>query len=1020
MPAEERKLVTVLFADLVGSTELASDQDPERVRAMLDHFYDLMSEEIERAGGTIEKFVGDAVMAAFGAPVAHEDDAERALHVALAMQRRMADRFGGRLGLRVGVNTGDVVVGRPREGSSFVTGDAVNVCARLEQAAGPGEVLVGERTAAAALGAFEFADAMTVEAKGKAAGVRCRRLVRALSMNRARGIRGQGPIFVGREDELGALRRTYEGVVADGVPQLSVVVGDPGVGKSRLMHELWQVLGQQAPQPLLRAGRCLSYGQGITYWPLGEVVKEQFAILDGDAPATIAARLDSWSGLELTLGLPPPVGMHPLLVRDHLHGAWLAFVQDLAAERPVVLLIEDAHWAEPDLCDLIDAMVERVTGPLLVLVTARPEVLDRQPGWRGRLVRLGAFDSVDTAALVESILGAECPGDVRELILSRADGNPFFVEELVSTLIDHEVLERIDSSWTFRPLPVGLAVPDTIHAVLAARIDFLPAAQKAVLQAAAVIGRVFWAGPVAELLEDPAPDLELLEQREFIQRRAGSSIVGEREYTIKHALTREVAYDSLLKAKRAPLHARFARWLEAQSDVGEHAALLAHHYAEAVRPEDLDVAWFGREQEAEQLRGKALSWLRQAADLAIARYEMDDGIGLLHRAVELEPDPALQAELWQRIGRANAMKFDGDAFWKAMNTAIELGGPADDLYAELAFQSTRRWGMWRQQPEAGLIRGWIDEALKLAEEGSRNQALALYARSGWDEADESAARSLAEIADRRGELDLRALADTALASQALAHKDIDTARAVIASLLDLVPRLTDPDDQTRSLLDVVMTNVWLGDLGNASIAATLSVELARGLTPHHRLHGAAGQALIAALSGDWEVLRGSGRRTERAVDDNTDTPCPQNVSALLHCALASVYLGDPHEASRLEAKAAGIGMAGWRFWLDPPRIRLAIARNDLEALPPLLDRYMEEVNGIEAPSAYFDGLLAIGDRTRIEQDAGAWIRPGSYAAPFAMRALGWARQDSALLDKAVERFREMRLAWHAEKTERLR
>jgi class 3 adenylate cyclase len=206
MPAEERKLATVLFADLVGSTELAGDQDPERVRAMLDRFYDAMAAEIERAGGTVEKFVGDAVMAAFGAPSAHEDDAERALHVALGMQRRMAGLFGGRLALRIGVNTGEIVVGRPREGSSFVTGDAVNVCARLEQAAAPGEILVGERTVTAARGAFEFAEPARVEAKGKPGGVVCRKLVRALSLMRPRGLGELQSVFVGRGGELAGLQ----------------------------------------------------------------------------------------------------------------------------------------------------------------------------------------------------------------------------------------------------------------------------------------------------------------------------------------------------------------------------------------------------------------------------------------------------------------------------------------------------------------------------------------------------------------------------------------------------------------------------------------------------------------------------------------------------------------------------------------------------------------------------------------------------------------------------------------------
>jgi class 3 adenylate cyclase len=250
VPAEERKLATVLFADLVGSTGLADSQDPERTRGLLDRFYDAMAAEIEHAGGTVEKFVGDAVMAAFGAPAALEDHAERALHAALAMHRRLRELFGDRLALRIGVNTGEVVIGRSREGSSFVTGDAVNVAARLEQAAAPGESLVGERTATAVRGAFELGEAETVEAKGKPDGVVCRRLVRALSLMRPRGVGGLRPAFVARERELERLREAYRSTVSERRPRLVSIVGDAGVGKTRLVRELWGWLAEQEPQPL--------------------------------------------------------------------------------------------------------------------------------------------------------------------------------------------------------------------------------------------------------------------------------------------------------------------------------------------------------------------------------------------------------------------------------------------------------------------------------------------------------------------------------------------------------------------------------------------------------------------------------------------------------------------------------------------------------------------------------------------------------------------------------------------------
>ena len=1024
MPAEERKLATVLFADLVGSTEVAGGQDPERFRALLDRFYDAMAAEVGRAGGTIEKFVGDAVMAAFGAPAAHEDDAERALHVALGMQRWMAELFGGRLALRIGVNTGDVVVGRPREGSSFVTGDAVNVCARLEQAAGPGEILAGERTVAAVGGAFEFAGPATVQAKGKPGGVVCCKLVRALSLMRPRGISGLQPVFVGRSGELAGLQRAYGRVVSSGQPHLVTVVGDAGVGKTRLVREFWRWLGEDPRRPLLRSGRCLSYGHGITYWPLGEVLKEHFGILDSDPPEVVAERIAGREGLGFTLGLAPPEGMHPLAVRDQLQTSWVDFLQELASERPAAVLVEDLHWAGEELCELLAMLAKQVAGPLLLLVTARPELFDQRPGWGagGSLVRLEALPVAEAEQLATALLGNGCPAAIRALVAGRAEGNPFFAEELIATLAGRGVLARANGGWSFGELPADFFVPDTVQAVLAARIDLLSRTGKAALQTAAVIGRVFWSGPVCELVEGADPEFGLLQDRDFVYPHARSSIEGQREWLIRHALTREVAYDSLLRAKRAPLHAGFARWLERNGKgEDEHAPLLAHHYAAAVIPEDVDLAWPGREREAEELRAKAVWWSRRAAELAIGRYEIDQGLALLHQAVSLESEPREQASIWQRIGHACALKYDGEGFWQAMRQALDIGGPSAEVYADLALEISQRAGMWVKQPDMTLVDGWIDQALELAEEGSRTQGKAFAARAMMYD-DESAASSALAIAERLGDLELRCTSLGSLSGAALTRKDFDRACALIDQVIEHLPELNSPDASSTEMLVAFFVYLRSGNLRAAARASAMATEAAAGLTAHHRLHAAAWQILLPSATGRWDEARDIAGEAERVVDANlaAATPCVMNASILLYCAAASARVGDEDEARRLESRAQGLGMEGDRWyqgWFEPPKIHLALARRDLGALAGTVPAEFDWE--WEPASTFLDALVALGDRERIEAEAPKWLQQGNFAEPFALRALGIARSDRALIQQALERFEALGLSWHAQQTRQL-
>ena len=1025
---EERKLATVLFADLVGSTAMAGEQDdPERTRLLLNRFYDAMTDEVQRYGGTVEKFAGDAVMAAFGAPAALEDHAERALHAGLAMHERLTELFGGRLALRIGVNTGEVIVGRPREGSSFVTGDAVNVAARLEQAAGPGETIAGERTVAAALGAFEFADQTVIEAKGKPDGVPARRVLSAVSLMRPRGLLGMPSVFVGREADVAVLQDRYRSVVSAGEPHLVSLFGEAGVGKTRLMREVSDWLAGQSPVPIHRTGRVLSYGKGTTYWPMADVLKQHFAILEGDTAETISERLVDHPYLGLTLGIASEEDLHPLVARERLHDAWVDFLADLTRERPIVLLIEDAHWAEDQLCDLIDTLVAQVSGPLLVLVTARPELLDRRPAWGGArdrtsAMRLDALPPADTGRLLAELLGADVPEAIRGIVVERAEGNPFFVEELIATLIDRGVLQRDEGSWRFGQLPAGFTVPDSVQAVLAARIDLLPDPEKEALQAAAVIGRTFWTGPMYELVSGSRPDIGLLEDREFVRRHPTSTLPGEREYVIKHALTREVAYASLPRARRAHLHANFAAWLDRRMDGrDELAPFLAHHYATAVRPEDLDIAWAGKGDEVEELRAKAVSWLRKAADLSIGRYEIDDGISLLRRAVELEPDQAAQADLWFAIGHASALKYDGEHLVQAMERALELGAAPGDVYPELAFQFALRAGMWQRRLDDSITAEWISRALADSQDGTPARVRALIAQSLRDD-DLHSARAALAIADHLDDPVLRFDALGAVENVLEQLGELREALDVAGMRAELIEQVADPDRVADAYFMGADLFINLGRFDDARAMTDRMEETVAGLTPHHRVHGLGMRLMLESAVQDWEAVRRLTQRTEELIEANLATPCPFNVGLLILLAAGWAHAASTVEPKRLLARVEEIGMTSYVAFHAPRWLALAIARHDREEIRRIIDSVQPArltPGNWDQWTTLFDGLVEVGDTERIEAEASQWLNRDMFVTPFAVRALAFARRDEALLADAAARFETMGLDRHAERTRAL-
>jgi hypothetical protein len=595
-------------------------------------------------------------------------------------------------------------------------------------------------------------------------------------------------------------------------------------------------------------------------------------------------------------------------------------------------------------------------------------------------------------------------------------------------LIDAQVLRREDDAWQADELPPGFEIPDSVQAVLAARIDLLGDAEKAALQAAAVIGRVFWTGPVYELVDPSQPDLQMLESRDLVRRRGGSSLEGEVEYVFKHALTREVAYNSLTKARRARLHARFAEWIER---VGggreEHSSLLAHHYAEAVRPEDADIVWPGAEAELERLRSKALVWLERAAEGAMTRYELADAVTMLERALVLQPEPVGQARLWRRIGRAQALNYNGDAFMTAMTTALELAADERqraETYAELAFEGTMRSGMWKRRISREQMEEWTAHALEGVAEGSEAHVKVLVGSVFWGLAGDSVAKQASELAERLGDLSLRSSAWDARGVAFFREGNFDAAHEWEMRRFDFLDEMTDPDLIHDLYLSTIPTAAAVGRLREAGRLADELDEHVRDLTTHHRLHGVACKLEVEELRGDWEAILALEGETEQVVEDNRDTPCVRNARSLLLCALSNELTGDTGRSRELEARADELQNTGYGATLATPRVRIAIARGELDRLPPFLaeEDWLQRQTWFSLPAAAtrLDALAIAGSAAEVEATAEQVGRPRSYLEPFATRALGIVREDETLLAQAQRQFADLRLDWYADQTETLR
>jgi class 3 adenylate cyclase len=580
---EERRIVSILFVDLVGFTSRSEQLDPEDVRAFLTPYYAHVRDELERFGGRVEKFIGDAVMGVFGAPTAYGDDAERAVRAAFAV-RDWAEQE--RLELRVAVNTGEAIVeldARPGHGEAMVAGDVVNTAARLQSAAPVGSVLVGDETHAATRNAVEYRPAQPVFAKGKEMPVRAWLAVRPTT---AVGERPTAPVpMIGRERELAVLTGLWERVVTEGRSQFVTVFGPSGIGKSRIALELAQHVGHQGDRVI--RGRSTPYGASSPYSAFAQQVKQLAAIFDSDNPDEAHAKLaDAFAGvagqaaaeehaphLATLLGLETEGEVRD---RDQLFFSARVLVESLALKGPILLLFDDIHWADASLLDLLGTLAGRVRDvPVLFLALARPELLGDRPGWGGGLpaytaLQLEPLSQGSSVELAERLLAGGEEGTRAAAIAGTAEGNPLFIEELAASLAERSTQDT------------G-TLPTSVRAIVAARLDSLPAEERAVVLDASVVGRVFWRGALAEIAprDDLSQLLGSLEARELIEREAVSRIKGDQQYAFKHGLIHDVAYATLPRAARRSRHEAVARYLEAANVAGVSREALGHHWREA-------------------------------------------------------------------------------------------------------------------------------------------------------------------------------------------------------------------------------------------------------------------------------------------------------------------------------------------------------------------------------------------------------------------------------------------------------
>lgn len=759
-PREVRKTVTVVFTDVTGSTSLGERLDPESLRRVMSRYFDEMRRVVERHGGTVEKFIGDAVMAVFGVPTLHEDDALRAVRAAAEMRESLAllnkelERdWGVTIAVRIGVNTGPVVTGAAEGDQRLVSGDAVNVAARLEQAAEPDDILIGEETYRLVRDAVQADRIEPLALKGKASPVPAYRLADVTPGAPGVARRLDSPL-VGREGELRLLREALGRSGRERACLLFTILGSAGVGKSRLVEEF---LSAAASEARVLRGRCLPYGEGITFWPVSEILTDAAGLSEIDPPDEIRAKLlgllkDDPDAALVADRLSHLLGLTDVgAVREETFWAVRRFLEALAGREPLVVVFDDIHWGEPTFLDLIEHISDWARdAQILLLCIARPELLDDRSAWGGgkhnaTSILLEPLSEQESEQLIDNLLGrAGLAERVRARITEAAEGNPLFVEQMLGVLIDDGLLHRDDGQWIPRGDLSSVAIPPTIQALLAARLERLGDEERAVIERASVEGKVFHRGAVSELSPEPirprvGTHLMTLLRRELI-RPDRATFTGEDAFRFRHLLIRDAAYEALPKHDRAELHGRFASWLEraAGDRAAEYEEIIAYHLEQAYRYRE-ELGPVGKEDRAVARRAAEL--LIEAGRRAAARGDVAAASTLLERAHRLLPPgdpmrlelvPDLSASM-SHLGRLSDVKTYLEA---ALHEAAAAGDPRLEMYALLAEMelrlSTNEGYSTREGAEVAR------RAIRLFEDLGDDRGLALawgsLANSPWVEA----------------------------------------------------------------------------------------------------------------------------------------------------------------------------------------------------------------------------------------------------------------------------------------------